>query len=317
MPLPKIAIIGAGPAGLTLARLLQRNGIQCTVFDAESGRSARNQGGSLDLHPKAGQRALQEAGLFEEFKKVSRPEGEAMKLIKYDGTVVIDENEEGNSRPEEGTDRPEIDRVQLRDMLLDSLQNGTIQWNRKLKDVEADPKIRGKYDLVFADHGVEIGFDLVVGADGAWSKVRSLLTDEKPFYSGVTAVELWALDVEKRNPWLSEFIGKGSCFMFDEGRALLCQRNGNGSIRAYASVRQPLDWSETCGIDWSQPDAAREALIKKHFNDCGEDLKRVIRESKDELIVRQTWMLPVGIRWISRPGVTVVSSFQHVLLKWY
>ena len=137
----------------------------------------------------------------------------------------------GNTRPDEFHDRPEIDRIRLRDILLDSLQPSTIQWNRKLLRVEADPRNREKYNLHFADNSVETGVDLVVGADGAWSKVRALHTDEKPFYSGITAIELWALDVDSCNPWLSKYVGNGSLFMFDEGRALLCQRNGNGSIR--------------------------------------------------------------------------------------
>ena|SRR5258706_16046546 len=40
----------------------------------------------------------------------------------------------------------------------------------------------------------------VAGADSARSKVRPLVTDEKPFYSDITAIELWALDVDGRNP---------------------------------------------------------------------------------------------------------------------
>lgn len=96
----------------------------------------RNQGGTLDLHPRAGQRALQEAGLIDEFKKYSRPEGEAMKLIKYDGSVLWDENVMGNVRPKDLSDRPEIDRVKLRDILLDSLEEGIVNWGRKVMRVE-------------------------------------------------------------------------------------------------------------------------------------------------------------------------------------
>lgn len=250
---PKIAIIGAGPAGLTLARLLQQNQFNCTIYESEVDRYVRNQGGTLDLHTKTGQLALKEAGLLEEFKKYARPEGECMKLVKHDGTVLWDENETGNSnRVAEDSDRPEIDRVRLRDILLDSLQPGTIKWNRKLLRVDADTKTRGisgdreTYTLHFTDGSVEKDIDLLVGADGAWSKVRPLLTDEQPFYSGITCIELWSLGVDEKNPWLSRYVGKGSCFMFDEGRALLCQRNGeqNGSVRTYACVRMPEKWAE-------------------------------------------------------------------------
>jgi 2-polyprenyl-6-methoxyphenol hydroxylase-like FAD-dependent oxidoreductase len=318
---PKIAIIGAGPAGLTLARLLQQNQFNCTIYESEVDRYVRNQGGTLDLHTKTGQLALKEAGLLEEFKKYARPEGECMKLVKHDGTVLWDENETGNSnRVAEDSDRPEIDRVRLRDILLDSLQPGTIKWNRKLLRVDADTKTRGisgdreTYTLHFTDGSVEKDIDLLVGADGAWSKVRPLLTDEQPFYSGITCIELWSLGVDEKNPWLSRYVGKGSCFMFDEGRALLCQRNGeqNGSVRTYACVRMPEKWAEESGIDWAGTHA-RETLVERHFNDCGDDLKRLILESRDELIVRKAWMLPVGIKWESRPGVTLLGDAAHLM----
>lgn len=67
MSIPRIAIIGAGPRGLTLARILQRNGIQCTVFELDQDRYAQDQGGIVDLHPESGQLALHEASLFEDF----------------------------------------------------------------------------------------------------------------------------------------------------------------------------------------------------------------------------------------------------------
>ena len=308
---PKIAIIGAGPAGLTLAKLLQRSGIHCAIYELESGPSERNQGGTLDIHSDSGQLALREAGLFEEFKKKARPEGEALKLVSPTGRVLWNEN--GSAAPNDDAgvgDRPEIDRLNLRNLLMNSLEPDTIHWGKKLKSVE--PGSNDTYDLHFAD-GVEESFDLVVGADGGWSKVRPLLTDKKPFYSGITLIELWALDVDILNSWLSEYVGAGSCAMFDEGRALICQRNGNGSIRAYACVRQSETWVKDCTIDWARPEVARKQLVDQYFGDCGEDLKRMILGCEDELIPRVLYMLPIGLEWEQRPGLTVLGDAAHLM----
>ena len=310
---PKCVVIGAGPAGLTLARLLQKSGIRCTVYEAEKDRGTRDQGGSLDLHVNGGQLALKEACLFEQFRNHSRPEGQALKLVRYDGEVLWDENEMGNSRPTEEDDRPEIDRVKLRDILIDSVDPGTIKWGNKVLRVEADPKAKGKHTVTFADGSKETDIDLLVGADGARSKVRPLLTDVRPHYSGITGIELWSLDVTKRNPWLSNYVGAGSCFMFDEGRAMMCQRNGNDSIRMYACVRQPETWKDDCGIDWTDPEAARRTMVEKYFYDCSSDIKRLIIEGRDECIMRQMWMLPVGHTWETRPGGTPLGDAAHLM----
>jgi 2-polyprenyl-6-methoxyphenol hydroxylase-like FAD-dependent oxidoreductase len=266
------------------------------------------------LHPKAGQRALEHAGLLEEFRKYSRPEGEASKIAKYDGSILWDDNVLPPWRPsaEGEQERPEIDREDLRNILLDSLEPGTIKWGKKVLGVSEDEKTKGKFNLSFVDGSMEIGIDLLVGADGAWSKVRPLLTTEKPFYSGVTAIELWALKADMTNPWLSDYTGKGSYFMFDEGRALICQRQGSGAVRTYAGVRGPESWLEDCGIDWARGDA-RERLVNGYFNDCGDDLKRLIVESRDELIPRKFWMMPVGVKWNSRPGVTLLGDAAHLM----
>jgi 2-polyprenyl-6-methoxyphenol hydroxylase-like FAD-dependent oxidoreductase len=120
--------------------------------------------------------------------------------------------------------------------------------------------------------------------------------------------------VSAKKQWLSNFTGNGSCFMFDEGRALVCQRNGNDTIRVYAGVRQPETWLKDCGIDWEQQDIAREMLTERYFGDCHDDIKRVIAiEASDGLIPRPLWMLPVGLKWPARPGVTLLGDAAHLM----
>ncbi|KAF6224361.1 hypothetical protein HO133_010938 [Letharia lupina] len=196
--------------------------MQCTIFELDQDRFTRDQGGIADRHREMGQLALREAGLW----------------VKSDGRVFWDENDANDAGTGHSGERPEIDRARLRDIFLDSIQSDSIQWNKKLIRVESAEAPDTEYNLRFAD-GVKVGFDLVVGADGTWSRVRTLLTDQLPFYSGISVIELKAMEVSAKKWWLSNLTGQGSCFMFDEGRALVCQRNGNDSIRVYAAVRQP------------------------------------------------------------------------------
>ena len=197
MPSPHIAIIGAGPGGLMLACLLQHNEIQCTIYELDQDRHVRDQGGIVDLHPQSGQLALREAGLFEDFQKYSLPEAEAMKLIKSDATICWDENKTKTVETRQSRERPEIDRKVLRDILLDSIPSDFIQWNKKLVCINPSERFSDKYNIHFTD-SVEKDFDLIIGADGAWSKVRSQLTDQRPYYSGITVVELKANEVSSK-----------------------------------------------------------------------------------------------------------------------
>ncbi|KUL82995.1 hypothetical protein ZTR_09333 [Talaromyces verruculosus] len=236
-----IDIIGAGLAGLTLTRLLQVKNIPSTVYDLNANAHSRDQGGTVDLHRRGGQMVLEAAGLLQVFNKLARLQGEATKLVKYDGTVVIDEG------PEEHKDRAEID--------PESLTEGNIVWGKEILAVGESKAADGKFDLHFAD-GVEEAFDIVVGADGAWLKVRPFLTHKKPFYPDITAIELWAMDVDASI----------------NGCPIISQRNGNNRLRTYAAVRQPETWLTDCGIDWSEPQA-KTRLIEGYFADCADDLK--------------------------------------------
>ncbi|MEU4746238.1 FAD-dependent monooxygenase, partial [Actinosynnema sp. NPDC023658] len=160
----RISIVGAGPGGLTCARILQRHGLAVTVHDRETGPDARDQGGTLDLHADDGQVALREAGLLDEFFARARPEGQEMRRLDTTGEVL--------THHVPGPDelfKPEIDRGRLRTLLLDSLQPRTVRWGQALERVSGPTD--GPRTLHFTD-GTTAEADLVIGADGAFSRVR-------------------------------------------------------------------------------------------------------------------------------------------------
>jgi 2-polyprenyl-6-methoxyphenol hydroxylase-like FAD-dependent oxidoreductase len=295
---PKIAIIGAGPAGLALARLLQINNITSTIYDLEADRNARTQGGCLDMHEGAAQQCIKECGLYEQFLAVARTEGEVLKIYEPNGTLIMDEGSElGERRPDSFKGRPEVDRKQLRNMLIDSLYPGSLQWGHKLSGVKTDPTGRTvKYDLHF-EHKVETGFDLVVGADGAWSKVRHLVSDVRPQFSGITGVDAKLSNIDIVDPALSKRVGNGMCLTLGANTTVLSQRNGDGSVKSYGFFRGTEDWHKTCGINWSDVPKAKEEFVRKYYDGFNDDAKNLLlKADDDDFLPRPMWMLPVRFR---------------------
>jgi 2-polyprenyl-6-methoxyphenol hydroxylase-like FAD-dependent oxidoreductase len=225
----RISVIGAGPGGLTCARILQRHGIAVTVHDRDPHPAARNQGGSLDLHADDGQLALREAGLLDEFFALARPEGQEMRQLDPGGQILF----HGVPEPDQSF-KPEIDRGQLRDLLLDSLQPGTVRWGRDLRAVGGPAD--GPRLLHFAD-GTTEETDLVIGADGAFSRVRPAVSPAVPGYTGVGFLEAWFSDVDDRHPDVAELVGAGSAAAADGERGLFAQRSSGNHIRVYTGCR--------------------------------------------------------------------------------
>jgi 2-polyprenyl-6-methoxyphenol hydroxylase-like FAD-dependent oxidoreductase len=243
---------------------------------------------------------LKEAGLYDQFLKVARPEGEVLKIYDPYNRILMDENENvGVGRPAEMHGRPEIDRVLLRGLLLDSLDADSVKWGYRLQRVEAAEN--NKYDLHF-NSGIERGFDLVVGADGAWSKVRPLVSDTVPFYSGVTGLDVRVTDADNRHPDLAKRVGNGMCLTLGENKGILSQRNGGGTLRIYAFLRSSETWYKDCGIDWTQSESAKKELLKRHYDDWSQEAKDLVLKSDPEVTPRPMYMLPIGFKWTHRPG---------------
>ncbi|MGW2633228.1 FAD-dependent oxidoreductase [Streptomyces chattanoogensis] len=303
-PIPRIAIIGGGPGGLICARVLQRHGIPVTVFDRDAYAEDRPQGGTLDMHEGTGQTALHAAGLDEEFAAVARPEGQEMRLLDHTGTLLF------QRRPAPGEQRnPEIDRGELRRLLLDSLAPGTVRWGRYLRTLH--PLGDGSHRAEF-DGGAAETFDLVIGADGAWSRVRPLLSEHVPHYSGVTFVETGFDDADTRHPAVAQLVGDGSMMAAHDNKALIAQRNSRARIRVYAAFRGSQDWALEHGVNLADPEAVRAALLKR-FTGWDDRLLALLRDTDGGFVNRPLYALPVPHTWNHTPGLTLLGDAAHLM----
>ncbi|PKW11502.1 2-polyprenyl-6-methoxyphenol hydroxylase [Streptomyces sp. 1222.5] len=301
LPHHPVAVVGAGLGGLTLARVLHVHGIEAAVFDLDASAAARTQGGMLDIHDDSGQPALRAAGLYDEFLARVHPGGQAVRVLDRHGTVRLAETDDGTGG------RPEIDRGALRDLLLDSLPEGTVRWGAKVTG--ARPLGGGRHEVTLAD-GSAFTTDVLVGADGAWSRVRPLLSSARPAYTGVSFVEADLRDAGLRHPVSAEVVGGGMLFALGTGRGFLAHRETDGSLHVYAAVVAPEDWLD--GIDFTAAEAARSAVLKE-FDGWSEHLRALVGDADGTLVPRRIFALPVGHRWDRVPGVTLLGDAAHLM----
>ncbi|NHU49065.1 NAD(P)/FAD-dependent oxidoreductase [Rhodococcus sp. A14] len=300
----RISIVGAGPGGLTCARILQQRGIPVTVYDRDANEHARNQGGSLDLHEDDGQLALREAGLLDEFFALARFEGQEMRQLDTRGRVRASRMPE----PDEKS-APEIDRGQLRDMLLRSLEPGTVQWGCAVESVSGPDD--GPRLLTFAD-GTTVETDLVIGADGASSCVREAVSPATSYYSGVSFLEAWFDDMETAHPELVELVGGGSAMATDCERALFAQRNSGGHMRVYIARREPLNWIAAHGLRPDDTEGIRAHLLHE-FAEWSPETLRMITDNDGAYVDRPLFVLPAPHTWDPSSSVTLLGDAAHLM----
>jgi 2-polyprenyl-6-methoxyphenol hydroxylase-like FAD-dependent oxidoreductase len=299
----KIAIVGGGPGGLTLARLLQLQGEDVTIYERDAHKDARAKGATLDLHEESGLLALQHAGLMDAFKANYRPGAEKVRIIDKNAHILFDDHL--NDKAE--IDRPEIDRGPLQQILLDSLLAGTVEWDKQFASLT--PENDG-WRIAFKN-GTDAYADIVIGADGANSKVRPYITPIKPFYAGVTAVEGTVYDAAKNCPKMHALLKDGKIFAMGDDQSLIVSAKGDGSLSYYIGFNIEENWTKDSGIDFSDK-AQVITWFKQEY--CGWDAAWLeLFENAAYFIPRPQYCMPLDQTWEALPNLTMLGDAAHLM----
>ena len=300
----KVAIVGGGPGGLTLARLLQMNDAEVKVYDRDFNKDARVQGATLDLHEESGLLALEKAGLMDAFKANYRPDADMLRIVDKDAHILWDDAD----TPREETIRPEIDRGPLRKILLDSLQEETVVWDSNF--ISMSPQGDG-WQLQFKN-GTSAYADIVIGADGANSKVRPYITAIKPFFAGMTAIEGTVYDAEKASPQIYELLNGGKIFAMGDSKSLVVSSKGDGSMAFYIGCNSTENWAKESGIDFSDKSQVL-AWFKREFLGWDEIWQELLENAAPQFIPRPQYCMPLDQTWEAQPNLTMLGDAAHLM----
>jgi 2-polyprenyl-6-methoxyphenol hydroxylase-like FAD-dependent oxidoreductase len=307
---PAIAIVGGGPGGLTTARLLSLANIPYVVYELREAPTSidTEPSGSLDLHTESGQLALEKCGLLADFQTIIREGGEDTILADKDSNVLMSRLDDGTGR------RPEVDRSQLAKLLRDSIPKSNVKYSHKVTNITPTPD--GKYTLSFTTQPSQ-SHTTVIGADGAWSRVRPLLTEVQPLCSGVSCITMHISNISS-HAVLSNRVGRGSFMALSPTKSLMAQSSNTDTLRVYLMIWHPAeDMLSSIGIDWTNHSAAKNRFTHEEifFGSWGTEIKELIMATDESIPIsaKPLYMLPVGHRWPSRSGITLLGDAAHLM----
>jgi len=303
-----IAIVGGGPGGLTLARLLQQKGVQVKVYERDYSQAARVQGAIVDLHFDSGLKAMEATGLMEAFKANYMPGADKYRLLDPKGNLLLDEgNQASEAQFGNPQFRPEIDRGALRDLLIDGLLPGTVIWDSQFVSMKEVDNI---WELQFKN-GTTATADIVIGSDGYRSLIRPYLTDVKALYSGATIIQGEIDQPETACPEFYQLVNQANLMGMGNGATIAAQPRGDGGLTFYAASMYPENWVKLSGIDFNNAEEVQTYLID-HYEGWNPVFFSLF-EACSHFVARPLNYFPLENRWQTKDNITLIGDAAHLM----
>lgn len=304
-----IAIVGGGPGGLTLARLLQLKCADVKVYERDFDKNARVQGSPLDLHDESGLAAIRKAELLNEFKQNFLP-GADKKMIMNEQAEIFFSDHEKKVEENFGHEhfRPEIDRGTLRQILLKSLKPETVVWDSHFISMEKENE---GWRLHFKN-GSSVYADIVIASDGANSKIRPYITDIKALYSGITMLEGNIYNAQETAPNINSLLKGGKIMAFGKEKNLLMGQKGNGDIGFYASFKANENWASIIGLDYTDKTEILK-WFKANYLEWNQIWYELFESAETPFVPRPIYCMPFDQTWETLPNLTMIGDAAHVM----
>ncbi|OOQ61912.1 FAD-dependent oxidoreductase [Mucilaginibacter pedocola] len=304
----KIAIVGGGPGGLTLARLLQLKGVDVKVYERDFSQASRVQGAIIDLHFDSGLKVIEAAGLLEEFKANYMRGADKYRLLDPKGNILLDDgNQSGATSFGDEKFRPEIDRGALRDILIAALYPDTVIWDSQFLTMQ---QVGQGWELHFKN-GTIATADIVIGSDGYRSQIRPYVTDVKAKYSGATIIQGEIDHPETACPEMYELVDQANLMAMGAGATIAVQPRGDGGLTFYVASMYPENWGATSGIDFNDAEAVHSYLADR-FKDWSPVFFSLL-EACGQFVLRPLNYFPIDQRWETKANLTLIGDAAHLM----
>jgi salicylate hydroxylase len=293
---PRVAVVGAGIAGLTLGLALARAGVPFTIY--EQAPQLREVGAGIQVAPSA-TKLLHRLGL-EDAMRVSGFAPAAMEFRRWADNSVLVRNVLGADYEERyGAPYYTFHRADLQRTLADALPAGALRLGQHCTgfDETADA-----VTVRFAD-GSSTTADVVVGADGIHSAIRDAMVADHPRFSGETIYR--GLVPAERLPFLLE--EPKVILWLGPGRHCVCYPVAGGRLVSFAATAPGSDWQTE---SWSAQ--GRVSDLVAAYDGWNDDVVTVLGSA--DAVSR--WALhdrdPIE-RW-STDRITLVGDSAHPML---